>query len=177
MIQLIDSILSIQIVSRLKQSGLTLSVKQLFQQQTVAQLASIANTTHRIVAPQEKLSGTYVLGPIQHWFFETFTTCSQHFNQSVYLHVSQQVAGVTLEQAIQKLVEHHDLLRSKFLTASDNVEISQAIIKASENNLFPYGQPQGNLSFRESIAKHYKSNKSSNIHADQVLATNSAAGP
>ena len=124
-----DSILSIQIVSRLKQSGLTLSVKQLFQQQTVAQLASIANTTHRIVAPQEKLSGTYVLGPIQHWFFETFTTCSQHFNQSVYLHVSQQVEGVTLEQATQQLVEHHDLLRSKFLTASDNVEISQAFIQ------------------------------------------------
>ena len=66
------------------------------------------------------------------------------------------------------------------LTAADgdlpfSAEISQAIIKASENNLFPYGQPQGNLSFRESIAKHYKSNKSSNIHADQVLATNSAA--
>ena len=66
------------------------------------------------------------------------------------------------------------------LTAADgdlpfSPEISQAIIKASENNLFPYGQPQGNLSFRESIAAHFKSNKSSSIQADQVLATNSAA--
>ncbi len=66
------------------------------------------------------------------------------------------------------------------LTAADgdlpfSPEISQAIITASENKLFPYGQPQGNLSFRESIAKYFKSNKSSTIHADQVLATNSAA--
>jgi aspartate/methionine/tyrosine aminotransferase len=66
------------------------------------------------------------------------------------------------------------------LTAADgdlpfSPEISQAIINASENNLFPYGQPQGNLSFRESIAAHFKSNKSSFIHSDQVLATNSAA--
>ena len=124
-----DSILSIQIVSRLKQLGITLSVKQLFQQQTVAQLASIANVTQRIVAPQEKLTGTYVLSPIQHWFFETFTACPQHFNQSVYLNISQQVEAVALEQSIQRLVEHHDLLRSKFLTAADNAGVNQAIIQ------------------------------------------------
>ncbi len=124
-----DSILSIQIVSRLKQSGITLSVKQLFQQQTVAQLATIANATQRIVAPQDKLTGSYGLGPIQHWFFENFTVCPQHFNQSVYLNVSQQIETVALEQSLHRLVEHHDLLRSTFLVTSDNAEITQAIIQ------------------------------------------------
>ncbi|MEI8399415.1 MAG: amino acid adenylation domain-containing protein [Alcaligenaceae bacterium] len=113
-----DSILSIQIVSRLKQSGITLSVKQLFQQQTVAQLAAIASSTPQIVAPQETLTGFYPLGPIQHWFFENFSSSLQHFNQSVYLHLGKQVDTVTLEQTLQRLVEHHDVLRSKFITAS-----------------------------------------------------------
>ncbi len=54
-------------------------------------------------------------------------------------------------------------------------EISQAIIKASEQNLFPYGSAQGNVAFRDSVALHYKNQKSANITSDQVLATNSAA--
>ena len=124
-----DSILSIQIVSRLKQSGITISVKQLFQQQTVAQLATIANAAQRIVAPQEVLTGSYLLGPIQHWFFETFTASPQHFNQSVYLNISQDVDAVALEQSMQRLVEHHDILRSTFLAALEDNGLSQAIIQ------------------------------------------------
>lgn len=66
------------------------------------------------------------------------------------------------------------------LTAADgdlpfSPEISQAIIKASEERLFPYGSPQGNLAYRESIAHHYKNHKSTEIKSEHVLATNSAA--
>lgn len=124
-----DSILSIQIISRLKQVGITLSVKQLFQQQTVAQLATIGSSTQHIVAPQETLSGSYRLGPIQHWFFENFSSSLQHFNQSVYLHISQQVDAATLEQALHRLVEHHDLLRSKFVGATNDLDGNEAIIE------------------------------------------------
>lgn len=124
-----DSILSIQIVSRLKQVGITLSVKQLFQQQTVAQLATIASLTLQIVTPQETLTGPYLLGPIQHWFFENFSASLQHFNQSVYLHISQQVDAATLEQTLHRLVGHHDLLRSKFVGVTNERDKNEEIVK------------------------------------------------
>jgi amino acid adenylation domain-containing protein/non-ribosomal peptide synthase protein (TIGR01720 family) len=124
-----DSILSIQIVSRLKQSGITVSVKQLFQQQTVAQLAAIASSTPQIVAPQETLSGSYPLSPIQHWFFENFRASLQHFNQSVYLHISKQVDIATLEQTLHRLVEHHDVLRSQFINSTNERDENEALIE------------------------------------------------
>ena len=124
-----DSILSIQIVSRLKQVGITLSVKQLFQQQTVAQLAAIASSTSQIVAPQETLTGPYRLSPIQHWFFENFSSNLHHFNQSVYLNISEQVDAVTLEQTLRRLIEHHDILRSRFVTAITESDNHAAIVE------------------------------------------------
>ena len=66
------------------------------------------------------------------------------------------------------------------LTAADgdlpfSSEISQAIIRASENNLFPYGSAQGEIHFRSALVEHFKASKSSKIEINQVLATNSAA--
>ena len=66
------------------------------------------------------------------------------------------------------------------LTAADgdlpfSPEISQAIIRASENNLFPYGSAQGEIHFRSALVEHFKVAKSSSIHINQILATNSAA--
>ncbi|MEN9394032.1 MAG: hypothetical protein RL362_253 [Bacteroidota bacterium] len=66
------------------------------------------------------------------------------------------------------------------LTAADgdlpfSPEISQAIIRASENNLFPYGSAQGEWHYRTAIAGHFAAAKSSKISVEQVLSTNSAA--
>lgn len=40
---------------------------------------------------------------------------------------------------------------------------------------FPYGPAQGLFEFREAVAIHFNNHKKTAIHADQVLATNSAA--
>jgi aryl carrier-like protein len=39
-----DSLLSIQVISKANQAGLRLTPKQLFQHQTIAQLAAVADT-------------------------------------------------------------------------------------------------------------------------------------
>ncbi|WP_242577726.1 condensation domain-containing protein [Chroococcus sp. FPU101] len=51
---------------------------------------------------------------MQQWFFEQNLTDSYHWNQSILLEVQQKLNPTLIEQAIQKLIEHHDALRLKF---------------------------------------------------------------
>lgn len=131
-----DSILSIQIISRANQSGLSLSVKQLFQQQTIALLAGVATPTDALItAPQGIIYGSYSLSPIQHWFFETFQGDLNHFNQSIYLEINHSVQPVSLKKAFGYIVKHHDLLRSTFTLLSDNESGFQASITSEHDPL------------------------------------------
>src|SRR5205807_2518916 len=76
-----DSILSIQIVARATQAGLQLTPKQLFQHQSIAELAAVVGTGQAVVAEQGLVSGEALLTPIQRWFFEQASPEPQHFNQ------------------------------------------------------------------------------------------------
>ncbi|HEY4589695.1 MAG TPA: amino acid adenylation domain-containing protein, partial [Thermoanaerobaculia bacterium] len=64
-----DSIQSIRIAARAKQLGIELSVRQLFDRQTIAQLAAATGTGPRAVpAEQGVIEGEVPLTPIQRWF-------------------------------------------------------------------------------------------------------------
>ena len=109
-----DSILSIQILTKAKQAGLQLSLKQLFGNQTIAQLAAVADTIKAIEVKQGLVTGTLPLTPIQHWFFEQNLSKPHHFNQSFLLSVSSDLKAELLKQALQQLLVHHDALRLRF---------------------------------------------------------------
>lgn len=108
-----DSILAIQAIAKANQIGLQLTPKFLFQYQTIAELATIAGTSV-IQAEQGLVTGFVPLTPIQHWFFEQNLTDAHHWNQSILLEVRQALNPTLLEQAIEKLLEHHDALRLRF---------------------------------------------------------------
>uniref|UniRef100_UPI0039C6927E amino acid adenylation domain-containing protein n=1 Tax=Nodularia chucula TaxID=3093667 RepID=UPI0039C6927E len=110
-----DSILSLQIISKANQAGLHLTPKQLFQYQTIAQLANVAGTTEKISAEQNLVTGSLELTPIQHWFFEQEQPEPHHWNQAVMLEVKQHLNPVALEKILQTLQKHHDALRSRFI--------------------------------------------------------------
>nr|MBA2472791.1 amino acid adenylation domain-containing protein [Pseudonocardiales bacterium] len=78
-----DSILSIQVVSRARRAGLTLTPRDVFRHQTVASL--VPNVVEATAEPIEQgpVAGVVALTPIQCWFFATSSVCPQHFNQSV----------------------------------------------------------------------------------------------
>ena len=114
-----DSIIAMQIVSRAAQSGLTLSPKQLFQYQTVAELARVAEEGSRTSVSQSLATGNVSLTPIQHWFFEQSLAEPQHFNQSVTLTLPDGFDRDALERAIAHLYSHHDALRLRF-SSTDN---------------------------------------------------------
>jgi amino acid adenylation domain-containing protein/non-ribosomal peptide synthase protein (TIGR01720 family) len=110
-----DSILSIQIIARANQAGLRLRPAQLFQHQTIAELAAVADTTPLIQAEQGIVTGSVPLTPVQHWFFEQDLADSHYYNQSVLLETLPSTAGSKLNAVFNCLVQHHDALRLRFV--------------------------------------------------------------
>lgn len=109
-----DSILSIQIVARAKEAGLSLNPMQLFHHQTIAQLTAVANKTPELQTEQSLVTGEVPLTPIQHWFFEQNLPQLHHWNMSLLLETPPNVNPNWLEQVIQHLNQHHDALRLRF---------------------------------------------------------------
>jgi len=108
-----DSILAIQVVARANKQGLALSPKQIFECQTIAELAACCGRDV-VVSTQEPVSGPVSLSPIQRWFFDQQFTAPHHWNQSMLLEVDQHISVSLLQKAIEGLVAHHDVLRSRF---------------------------------------------------------------
>ncbi|MDB9318577.1 non-ribosomal peptide synthetase [Nodularia spumigena] len=128
-----DSILSIQMVAKANQAGIKLTPKQLFQHQTIAELAPVVEIAPETTAEQGLVTGIVALTPIQHWLFEQNLHNWDHFNQAVLLEVAADLEANYLRQAIEELVLHHDILRSCFVHLSLNGTWEQNIIPRLEN--------------------------------------------
>jgi len=110
-----DSIIGIQVISRANQAGdLQLTPRQLFQHQTIAELAMVAKTGLSRQAEQGLVMGEVPLTPIQHWFFEQEMPDNHHFNQAFLFKVSPKLQPEQLEPIVKQLLQHHDALRLRF---------------------------------------------------------------
>jgi non-ribosomal peptide synthase protein (TIGR01720 family) len=109
-----DSILCIQVTARAHQAGLYLTPKQLFQHQSIAELAVIVSTGPTIEADQGLVSGAVPLTPIQRWFFEQALPAPQHFNQAVLLELGAELEPGWVRRVVRQLLVHHDALRLRF---------------------------------------------------------------
>jgi amino acid adenylation domain-containing protein/non-ribosomal peptide synthase protein (TIGR01720 family) len=116
-----DSIISIQVVSRARQAGIRLNPKDLFQHQTIARLALVAQIgDDESVIDQHAVTGAVLLLPIQQQFFDDEIPERHHWNQSVLLKPRQALDAEKIAQVLRALVVHHDALRLSF-TAHDGV--------------------------------------------------------
>ncbi len=110
-----DSILSLLVIARVREAGLVLTPKQMFQHQSIAELARVAVPTSLAPGEQETVDGEIPLTPIQQWFFSQGLPNPHHWNQSVLLTVSNPLLSrQRLEQAIAHIVEHHSALLFRF---------------------------------------------------------------
>ena len=112
-----DSILSLQIVARANRAGLHLTPKQLFEYPTIAELATVANTTCETQFEQGPVTGSVPLTPVQHRFFEREMPDPDHWNMAVMLEVKCDLKRTHLEKAVEHLLAHHDALRMSFARA------------------------------------------------------------
>ncbi|MBJ6611780.1 MAG: amino acid adenylation domain-containing protein [Candidatus Thiothrix moscowensis] len=138
-----DSILSLQVVSRARQQGLLFQPKQLFQYQTIAQLASVVEqlTPTTTLNTQSQVSGKVELTPVQHWFFAQDFAEAEHHNLAFRAEIAAELAPETLTQAWRQVSLHHDALRSRFVQqdgqwrqscAAEVGELTLAVIDLSE---------------------------------------------
>ncbi|MFC5288833.1 non-ribosomal peptide synthase/polyketide synthase [Actinokineospora guangxiensis] len=107
-----DSILSIQVVSRLRERGLRTSAKDLFLHQTIAELAPRC-TAATAPARRAAVSGPAPLTPIQRWFTSTAPDLDR-FTMSMLLDLAPDADADLVEAALDALVEQHEALRTRF---------------------------------------------------------------
>jgi non-ribosomal peptide synthase protein (TIGR01720 family) len=115
-----DSIVSIQLVSRLRQRlNLSVSIKDIFTYKTIERLyENVLKETKKIDVHTEqgKLSGEVELLPIQEWFFESKFAKQAHWNQSFIVKVFELDID-ELQRVISKLADHHDALSLRYKRA------------------------------------------------------------
>ncbi|MEO5330729.1 MAG: amino acid adenylation domain-containing protein [Magnetococcus sp. YQC-5] len=110
-----DSILSIQIVARARQAGLTLTLRQIFQHQTIAELAQVADQSLTVCAEQGTVTGPVPLTAIQCWFLAHNTNAPHHFNQAHLLTTPPEMQPQWVMEGIRHLIVWHDALRLRFI--------------------------------------------------------------
>ncbi|PHM54490.1 Amino acid adenylation [Xenorhabdus sp. KK7.4] len=113
-----DSIISLQLVSKLRQAGFSLQVKTIFEAPTVAQLAVLlmqTASTAKIVAEQGLLNGEFTLLPVQQTFFDWQLAQPHHWNQAFMVQIPGDIQVIQIEQALTALTERHDILHARFI--------------------------------------------------------------
>jgi amino acid adenylation domain-containing protein/non-ribosomal peptide synthase protein (TIGR01720 family) len=111
-----DSILTIQVVSRIRKFGYHLEVADIFNHQTIASLSSFiaAQSGKAMSGEQGILTGNAGLLPIQEWYFEKIPASVSHYNQSVLLSINKSVTQAQLKDAVDQLLTRHDALRFRY---------------------------------------------------------------
>jgi aryl carrier-like protein len=109
-----DSILSIQLTSRLRKLNINISIKNIFINRTIENiLKNISNDKVKIKSEQGILEGSFKLLPIQKWFMTSEFEKQNHWNQSFM--IKTPILEISkLNEILIKLVNHHDILRTIF---------------------------------------------------------------
>lgn len=107
-----DSILAIQMIRRVKQQNYYLNPKQIFQYQTIAELASKLQVQQVGILPEEGLvTGEIGVTPIQQWYFEQDFVNPHHWNLPALIQFETPHEASVVSKALAALLTHHDALR------------------------------------------------------------------
>ncbi|WP_438485388.1 non-ribosomal peptide synthase/polyketide synthase [Streptomyces sp. S186] len=108
-----DSILSIQVVSRLRRAGLVVSPQDVLVRQTVAGVAAAARAAGAVEAGPV-VTGPVVLSPVQEWFVRTHPVAPDHFGMSMRVEIAGGVDRDVLSRAVSVVLSHHEGLWVRF---------------------------------------------------------------
>ncbi len=115
-----DSILSIQMVSRASEVGLKITIKQIFEFQTIELLAPhVLTVSNEVITPQGPVRGKAQLLPIQHNFFVDSNDL-HHYNQGILIKPPNNFTFELMEKCFELLIHRHDALRLRFHCTNSN---------------------------------------------------------
>ena len=108
-----DSVLNIQITGKARIAGLALTPKQVFEHQTIAELAA---QVAGVVGVEEAgaMPGPLPLTPIQAWLLARGLARPQHFNLPLLLEVRRPVDLALLQRCLGQLAQRHEALRLRW---------------------------------------------------------------
>jgi non-ribosomal peptide synthase protein (TIGR01720 family) len=124
-----DSIVSLQVVARMRAAGWVVTPRQVFERQTVRKLAAVAEPSDQgrpAIAEQGVVTGPLPLIPVQAAFLAEPNPAPHHYNQAVLLRPREPVRLCALERALRHVAGHHDALRLRFSRAGDGWHQEQA---------------------------------------------------
>ena len=131
-----DSILSLQIIARLREAGWHLTPRQVFEHPTIEGAARVAEPLRDAGLVTEKAAGPLRLTPIQAEFFARHPGGLSHWNQSVLLSVRGAMDSAVLARVLSALVARHEALRLRF--RRDASGMWQPAIATAESETQPY---------------------------------------
>ncbi|WP_051411450.1 non-ribosomal peptide synthetase [Ruminococcus flavefaciens] len=109
-----DSIKAVRIISRLRDYGYEVNVKDVMVGRTAEQLAVLINPiSSEAEYAQGEVSGKAETTPIINTFINRHMPHQEHFNQALMINVNG-IDNAVLKKAMEEIVKHHDVLRSVF---------------------------------------------------------------
>lgn len=119
-----DSIMSIQLVSRAKELGIRFTPRDVFEQQTVRRLATVASTGPAVdTTTLDEFEGGGVgwmpLMPVAHLILERGARCGR-FAQWLALSLPQGIDRDGIVTTLQAVVDRHDMLRARLVRNTEN---------------------------------------------------------
>ncbi|SFT84317.1 non-ribosomal peptide synthase domain TIGR01720/amino acid adenylation domain-containing protein [Actinopolyspora lacussalsi subsp. righensis] len=114
-----DSIVAIQLVSRARSVGLSITPRDVFDHKTVERLAIAAQYERAPVEYSEAATGEVPPPPIVHWLRERGDAVDG-FNQSVLLEAPSALDRENLVTLLGRLVDQHHVLRMRLTVAEDS---------------------------------------------------------
>ncbi|GAA2889804.1 hypothetical protein GCM10010443_61410 [Actinoplanes cyaneus] len=112
-----DSILSIQLVSRARAAGLHFAPRQVFEHQTVAELARAAVVT-AAAAPAEAGTGMVPETPIIAWL-RGLDAPIDRYSQALLLRTPAKAGAIEIAAVVKAALAPHDVLRARLVTTAD----------------------------------------------------------
>jgi glycopeptidolipid biosynthesis protein len=107
-----DSILSMQVVARARAAGVVCRPRDVFVEQTVSRLASVAQVVGGQAAEVDEGIGSVVATPIMRWLRDVDGPTDE-FNQTVVLQAPAGVDQSDVTVVLQALLDRHAMLRAR----------------------------------------------------------------
>jgi len=109
-----DSIMSTQIVAKAKKNGLSFTVRDMFNNQTIRELVHVINSGKAVYISQGEVLGEQKLTPVQKHFFNKNLVRESHYNQALLLNTPIGFNVHDLKTIAESLYKRHDVLRLRF---------------------------------------------------------------
>ncbi|MBU2713155.1 non-ribosomal peptide synthetase [Zooshikella harenae] len=119
-----DSILAIQVASRTLRAGYQLSTRQVFEYQTIAELAKQLKVSQINKHVDHVVVGEQPLLPIQQAFLSGDEVDLHHFNQAMRITLPASVTEDQLRTAVQAIYKRHAVFRLSFQQVSQEQPLS-----------------------------------------------------